>query len=263
MKHALFLPLFDELADPRTVARLAADAEQVGWDGVFVWDHVAYRAPVQAVGDPWIALAACAMTTSVVRLGPMVTPLARGRPVKVARETASLDVLCQGRLTLGVGLGGDRAGELSGTGERTDDRVRAAMLDEHLEVLAKAWTGEPVHHRGEHYVLDGLRLLPTPVQRPGPPVWVGVRYGNRRPLQRAARHQGVFPVEVDHPDQLAEIVAELEAPAGFDVAIGGPPGTDPAPYEAAGATWFLTAFRWDEVTSAQVRSTIQAGPGNA
>jgi hypothetical protein len=126
MEYALFLPIFDELADARGVAQLAAEAEQAGWDGVFVWDHVAYRAPVQAVADPWVVLAAVAMTTERVRIGPMVTPLARRRPVKLAREVATLDRLSGGRLVLGVGLGGDGSRELSATGEQTDDRVRAA-----------------------------------------------------------------------------------------------------------------------------------------
>jgi alkanesulfonate monooxygenase SsuD/methylene tetrahydromethanopterin reductase-like flavin-dependent oxidoreductase (luciferase family) len=105
-----------------------------------------------------------------IRLGPMVTPLARRRPVKVARETATLDRLSGGRLTLGVGLGSDGfASEYSITGEELDDRRCASMLDESLEILAAAWSGEPVHHRGEHYTVDGMRFLPRPVQRPGVP----------------------------------------------------------------------------------------------
>ena len=93
MRSGLFLPLFDELADPALVARLAGEAEEAGWHGVFVWDHVRWREPVVEVADPWITLAAIATATTGVRLGPMVTPLARRRPVKVARETATLDRL--------------------------------------------------------------------------------------------------------------------------------------------------------------------------
>lgn len=264
MRTAVFLPPFDELADPRVVARLAAEAEQAGWDGFFVWDHVAYREPVRAVADPWVVLAAVAAATERVRLGPMVTPLPRRRPVVVARQVATLDLLAQGRLTLGVGIGGDGAGELSATGEQLDAKVRGVMLDEALEVLARAWTGKRVDHRGEHYTVDRLTLLPTPVQRPGPPVWVAVRYGNRAPLRRAARHDGVFPIEVDAPDQLAEIVAdvqELRDPAlgGFDVAVGGRPGVDPRPWAAAGATWWLTAFPIT-TTVADVRAVLRDEP---
>jgi alkanesulfonate monooxygenase SsuD/methylene tetrahydromethanopterin reductase-like flavin-dependent oxidoreductase (luciferase family) len=77
MRSGLFLPLFDELADPAVVARLSVEAEQADWDGVFVWDHVRRHEPVLAVADPWITLAAVAAATRRVRLGPMVTPLAR------------------------------------------------------------------------------------------------------------------------------------------------------------------------------------------
>jgi alkanesulfonate monooxygenase SsuD/methylene tetrahydromethanopterin reductase-like flavin-dependent oxidoreductase (luciferase family) len=177
---------------------------------VFVWDHVHWREPALGVADPWITLAAMAAATKRIRLGPMVTPLARRRPVKVARETITLDQLSGGRLTLGVGLGSDAFGiEYSITGEELDPRRRAGMLDESLEILAAAWSGEPVHHRGEQYTVDGMRFLPRPVQRPGVPVWVAGFYGKTKPLRRAARHQGFFPVNLEHPDQLAEIVADL------------------------------------------------------
>jgi alkanesulfonate monooxygenase SsuD/methylene tetrahydromethanopterin reductase-like flavin-dependent oxidoreductase (luciferase family) len=133
VRSGLFLPLFDELANPALVADLAAEAEEAGWHGVFVWDHVRWREPVVDVADPWITLTAIATATERVRIGPMVTPLARRRPVKVGRETATLDRLSAGRLTLGVGLGNDHAGcELSITGEEADDRRRARMLDESL-----------------------------------------------------------------------------------------------------------------------------------
>ena len=210
LRSALWLPLFDDLADPRVVARLAADAEEAGWDGCFVWDQLCWRAPVREVADPWIALAAVATATQRLRLGPMVTPLPRRRPAKVARETATLDRLSGGRLTLGVGIGSDRfGGELSRTGEQLDDRRRGQMLDESLAILAAAWSGEPVHHRGEHYTVDDIEFLPRPVQRPGVPVWAAGFPGNVKPIRRAARLDGFFPANLEHPDQLAEIVATI------------------------------------------------------
>jgi alkanesulfonate monooxygenase SsuD/methylene tetrahydromethanopterin reductase-like flavin-dependent oxidoreductase (luciferase family) len=200
MRLGLYIPPFDELADPALVARLCAEAEEAGWDGAFVWDQVRWREPVAAVGDPQITLAAIASATERIRLGPMVTPLARRRPAKVARETATLDLLSDGRLTLGVGLGSDEfAGEYSITGEELDDRKRAAMLDEALGILEAAWTGEPVQHRGEHYTIDAMRFLPRPVQRPGVPIWVAGFYGKSKPLRRAIRYQGFFPVGIEHP----------------------------------------------------------------
>jgi probable F420-dependent oxidoreductase len=269
VRSGLFLPLFNELADPGLVARLSAEAEEAGWDGVFVWDHIRFVEPVVDVADPWITLAAIAAATERIRLGPMVTPLARRRPVKVARETATLDQLSGGRLTLGVGLGSDRfASEYSLTGEEVDDRRRAQMLDEALEILTAAWSGEPVHHHREHYTVDGVRFLPRPVQRPRVPVWVAGYPGKQKPLRRAAQYDGFFPVGLEHPDQLAEIVAGLDAlrkDAGsatepYDVVVEVPPGGDPAPYAAAGATWWLVAFPWDAISVEQVRGVMRAGP---
>jgi alkanesulfonate monooxygenase SsuD/methylene tetrahydromethanopterin reductase-like flavin-dependent oxidoreductase (luciferase family) len=186
----------------------------------------------------------------------MVTPLARRRPVKVARETATLDRLSNGRLTLGVGLGSDEYGsEYSITGEELDDRRRAGMLDEALEILQAAWSGELVRHRGEHYTVDAMRFLPRPVQHPLP-IWVAGLYGKPRPLRRAARYQGFFPVDVEHPDQLAEMAAALPRD-DYDIVASLPPGVDPAPYEAAGATWWVVGFP-ESVTVDMVRGVLRS-----
>jgi alkanesulfonate monooxygenase SsuD/methylene tetrahydromethanopterin reductase-like flavin-dependent oxidoreductase (luciferase family) len=269
IRSGLWLPLFDELADPVVVAGLAAEAEEAGWHGVFVWDHLRWRAPVRHVADPWITLAAIAAATERVRLGPMVTPLARRRPAKVARETATLDRLSGGRLVLGVGLGNDQSGdELSKTGEELDDRRRAAMLDDSLDILAAAWSGETVHHDGEHYTVAGIEFLPRPVQQPGVPVWVGAFPRSVRPLRRAARHDGFVPVNLDHPDQLAEMVAVIaglreDTTAPYDVAVGLPLGTDPMSYAEAGATWWMPDLAPDTVSRDQVRGVVRDGPAPA
>jgi alkanesulfonate monooxygenase SsuD/methylene tetrahydromethanopterin reductase-like flavin-dependent oxidoreductase (luciferase family) len=263
IRSALWLPLFDVFADPRVVAGLAAEAEEAGWDGFFVWDHVRWREPVREAGDPWITLAAMATATERLRLGPMVTPLARRRPVKVARETASLDVLSGGRLTLGVGLGEDRFGrEFSATGEELDLRVRAEMLDESLAVLTAAWSGDPVLHDGRHFSVDGIQFLPQPVQRPGVPVWVAGFPGKIRPVERAARYDGFFPVNLEHADQVAEVsdrLAGLRAGATrpFDIAVALPPDTDPAPFAAAGATWRLIDEDPENLSLDAVRDVIR------
>ncbi|WP_329296345.1 LLM class flavin-dependent oxidoreductase [Streptomyces pseudovenezuelae] len=265
LRSALWLPLFDDLADPSTVARIAADTEEAGWDGCFVWDQLCWRAPVRQVADPWIALAAIATVTERIRLGPMVTALPRRRPAKVARESATLDRLSEGRLTLGVGLGSDRfAGELSRTGDELDARRRGRMLDESLDVLAAAWSGEPVRHRGEHYTVDDITFLPRPVQRPGVPVWAAGMPGNAKPIRRAARLDGFFPANLQHPDQLAEIVDALTGlrqgrMASYDIAVGLPLGVDPEPYARAGATWWLP--EWEPgVRLDTVRGVLRDGP---
>ena len=169
VRSGLWVPLFGELAEPRAVMELAAQAEEAGWHGVFVWDQLGWREPVTHLGDPWTTLVAVATVTQRVRLGPMVCPLPRRRPAKVARESAALDRLSAGRLTLGVGSGSDRFGrELSRTGEERDDRLRGEMLDEALAVLTAAWSGDPVHHDGKHYTVNGMPFLPRPAQRPRP-----------------------------------------------------------------------------------------------
>jgi alkanesulfonate monooxygenase SsuD/methylene tetrahydromethanopterin reductase-like flavin-dependent oxidoreductase (luciferase family) len=266
VRSGLSLPLFDELSDPLVVARLAADAEAAGWHGVFVWDHLRWEAPVRRVADSWITLAAIACATERIRLGPMVTPLPRRRPVKVARETATLDVLSGGRLTLGVGIGEDRFGrEFSKTGEQLDDRVRGQMLDEALEILTAAWSGEPVHHQGDHYTVDDVEFLPRPVQRPGVPVWIAGFRGNARPIRRAARYDGFFPVNLEHPDQLAEVVATVielrqDPSAPYDFVVSLPVGVDPDPWEQTGATWLLQSLDLERVSSDQVRGVLRDGP---
>src|SRR5579863_1554577 len=116
MRYGLYLPNFGACATARELADLARAAEDAGWDGFFLWDHIAFNEPVPFV-DPWVALAAIATNTERIRLGPLVTPLPRRRPQKVARESVTLDHLSGGRLVLGVGIGGDWWREYSAFGE--------------------------------------------------------------------------------------------------------------------------------------------------
>ena len=181
MRHGLSLAPFGQLADPRVVAALAADAERAGFDGVFLWDHM-YRAdPFRPVADPWIALAAVAAATDRIRLGPLVTPVARRRPQKLARETTTLDHLSGGRLIVGVGLGVNTGGELTRFAEEDDDRIRGDRLDEGLDLLSRLWSGEEVSHHGPHFTADAVRFLPRPVQEPRIPIWVAAPTGRGRP----------------------------------------------------------------------------------
>jgi alkanesulfonate monooxygenase SsuD/methylene tetrahydromethanopterin reductase-like flavin-dependent oxidoreductase (luciferase family) len=248
-RPGIFVAPFDELADPRVVAELAALAEERGFDGFFVWDHVAYRPPTRAVADPWVALSAIACATRRVRIGALVTPLPRRRVHKLARETATLDLLSDGRLVFGAGIGSPNNGELEPFGEVTDARERARLLDDGLERLATFWAGE---------------FEPRPVQRPRIPVWVAARWPNRRPMRRAARWDGLFPIDQDAPEQLAEMVAYVRELRGasaepFEIVVTNPPGTDPAPWEQAGATWCLTGFG-PTPREAEVREAIRSGP---
>lgn len=268
LKSAVWIPLFDELADARVVAQLAASAEEAGWDGLFVWDHLRWQHPVRAVADPWVVLTAAAMASETLRIGPMVTPLARRRPAEVARQTATLDVLSGGRLTLGVGLGSDRYGEeFTRFGEEADDRKRAELLDESLTILRAAWSGEPVRHHGANYTVDNVEFLPRPAQDRGVPVWVAGYPGKVRPRRRAARYDGFFPINLTHPDQLAEAVEGVlefraDPTTPYDVAVALPPDTDPAPYAAAGATWCLTDLDPHNLHLTDLTAIVTNGPSS-
>jgi alkanesulfonate monooxygenase SsuD/methylene tetrahydromethanopterin reductase-like flavin-dependent oxidoreductase (luciferase family) len=250
LKRGIYLPPFDELVEPRTLVALARSAESRGWDGFFLWDHIAYRAPVRAVADPWVALAAIACSTERLRLGPMVTPLSRRRVHKLARETVTLDHLSRGRLTLGVGLGSDRNNELESFGEVVDPRERAGVLDRGLERLNAFWAGE---------------FQPPPLQQPRIPVWVAARWPHRRPVRRAARWDGLFPIDLPGPEALAELADEVRgmrtgSDDPFELVVEIPVGAAADTWEAAGATWVLTDFGSPRPRLTEVREAVEAGP---
>jgi alkanesulfonate monooxygenase SsuD/methylene tetrahydromethanopterin reductase-like flavin-dependent oxidoreductase (luciferase family) len=249
VKRGIFVAPFDELMEPRLLAELAQLAERTGWDGFFLWDHLIYSPPVRAVADPWVSLSAIAYATEQIRLGPLVTPLSRRRVHKLARETVTLDHLSDGRLTLGVGLGSSGTGEIERFGEVAAPRERARLLDDGLEELTGYWGGG---------------LEPPPVQDPRIPIWVAARWPSRKPVRRAARWDGLFPIELPGPDALATLAAELRELRGgdlgrFDLVAEISPGGDPGPWSGAGATWVLTS--WDsQPHEAEVRAAIEAGP---
>ncbi|MFI9723616.1 LLM class flavin-dependent oxidoreductase [Streptomyces sp. NPDC052396] len=258
------VPTFGEFADIRLLAQLAASAEESGWDGFFLWDHVVWPWAEEAA-DPWIALTAVALHTQHIRIGPLVTPLPRRRPQKVARETVSLDRLSGGRLTLGAGSGAFPQ-EFDDLGEpATDARTRAAVLDESLAVLAGLWSGETFSFSGAHHRVHQARFLPAPVQRPRIPVWVGGQWPLRGPLERALRWDGYVPLKgtpvpfsKSEVADIAHRVGLADRP-GFDLVISDRDG-NPADYAAAGATWWVdTPPPWD-ISLPEVRDRIAAGP---
>jgi alkanesulfonate monooxygenase SsuD/methylene tetrahydromethanopterin reductase-like flavin-dependent oxidoreductase (luciferase family) len=281
LRYAVGLPNVREYADPRVLLDLAAEAEEAGWDGAFLWDHIAREEDRSVPAtDPWVAAAAMAVRTQRLRLGIMVTPLARRRPWKVAREAVALDMLSGGRFTLGVGLGGGAQAEFAAFGESPDPRVRAELLDEGLAILDGLWSGEPFTFEGTHYSVTGAQFIPRSAQEPRVPVWVAGRWPNRRPFRRAARWDGLFPVfegvgagEMATPAQLAEAVAYTlgereDADRAFDVAMecvsaGEDPAADAAlaaTYGDAGLTWWVEALGWFRGTLEAMRERIRRGP---
>jgi probable F420-dependent oxidoreductase len=283
VKYCLNFPIGGQAAHPRILAGFAATAEQAGWDAVFVEDYIVYqnRQDLPAF-DPWIALAAMAASTSHIRLGTMVTPVARRRPWKLARETVTLDHLSGGRLILGVGVGDPLDFTYAAFGEETDVRVRASVADEALEVLTGMWSGQPFSYHGRHFQVTEVTCLPAPVQQPRIPIWIGGAYPSRAALRRAARWDGacLYPAvepgsatgsdEPLLPQQVSEISQFIDShrtsPRPFDIVAGGPErGPDPdrtreliRQSELAGATWFS---EWIPPSDpATMRAVIAGGP---
>ena len=254
------------------LAELAHEADETGWDGFFIWDHLLWTDPTdQPVVEPWVAMTAIAMATERIRFGPMVTPLPRRRPWQLARQAASLDRLSGGRLILGVGIGGDWYGDYRRFSEPTNPRAHGAMLDEALTVLAGLWSGEPFRFRGDHYSVEETRFLPTPVQQPRIPVWVAGRWPGTKPFRRAARWDGVFPLSKPHNgpletgeyrDMLAYIRQHRQVQTPFDVVtVSGPAESNSAEISRrgeAGVTWWCVGLR-PGVSTEQIRDTIRRG----
>ena len=265
-QRGIFVAPFDGLSEPAVLAALAAEAESSGWDGVFVWDHLLYVPPVQAIADPWICLAAIALATTRLQLGPMVTPLSRRRVQVLAKQAVTLDRLSGGRLVLGFGLGDDgESGELSRFGETVDPRVRAAALDEGLDLLRGLLSGEPVDHDGEHHTARGVRFLPAPARPGGIPIWIGARWPNAAPLRRAARHDGAFVISVPEPgdlDLVHRTLGAAQAPGrpAVDVVVDLQPGVPGEPWARAGASWVLTRLGPYEVDVQECFRVVRAGP---
>ncbi len=276
MKFAFDTPQFGAFADPRLLAQLAHEAEDAGWDAFFLWDHIQVGWP-DAVADPWIALAAIATATSRILIGPIVTPLYRRHPWKLARETVTLDHLSGGRVVLGVGLGDDVFGEIRTFDGPMDPRTRAAMLDEGLAVLFGLWSAEKFSFDGKHYTIRDAQFLPAPLQKPRIPIWVAGTSPRKPPFRRAARFEGVVPISGDietqlTPSQVRDLVAFIKSVrtsnAPFEVIQSGETSGENADqdraivasYEEAGATWwFESRLPWRSSVE-QVRARIRMGP---
>lgn len=278
MKYGFVIPGGDILA----IAQLAHDAENAGWDGIFIPDCIYIESAGASLGfDPWVALAAIAMRTERVRIGTMVTPLSRRRPWKVARETVTLDHLSNGRLVLPVGLGALDDGGFGEVGEATDRKTRAQLLDESLDILSGLWSGQPFSYNGQHYHVEEMTFLPTPVQSPRIPIWVVGAWPRMKSMARVLRWDGLLPNKLNPDGGHAQITSddiktmkafidERRSPQTtlFDIIMEGEtPGDDHAraasiilPFAEAGATWWLESM-WsapDGLNS--VRTRIEQGP---
>jgi alkanesulfonate monooxygenase SsuD/methylene tetrahydromethanopterin reductase-like flavin-dependent oxidoreductase (luciferase family) len=273
MRYGIVMANLGDYADPRVILRIAQEAETAGWEAFFVWDHLGFvwREPSS---DPWVVLSAIAVSTTRLKLGTAITPLARRRAHVVANTLTSLDLLSSGRVIFGAGLGGVME-EFTAFGEPAAEKERAAMLDEGLVILNRLISGETVTHHGPHYAVEGVSLDPLPPQRPRIPIWIG---GESAPaLRRAARWDGWLapttssngnPTMAKAPELIAEMVAEIRrhraTDAHFEVAVDGysEPGdpTVPRAYEEAGATWWLESIHGMRGSPEEMLARVGAGP---
>ena len=267
MRYGIEVVPFGEYAEPAPVVELAVAAEAAGWNALCIWDHCHFWG---GVGDPWVTLTAVAAATSRLRLVTDVVPVPRYRPHLLARTLHALDAFSGGRVTLGAGLGVKE--DLDPLGDHAEDRTRAAMTDEALDLITRWCLGETVQHDGEHYRSDGTQIAARAVQDPRMPVWIG---GWSRPaLRRAARWDGWIMSAIDErqtvwfgPDRLAEAVGYLReqgAGPGFDVAVNGTTPADGSPlpgeYAEAGATWWFESVFGLRGSHAEMLQRVSAGP---
>lgn len=242
MKFAVCLSNFGTYADPHAAVRVACAAQTAGWDGFFVWDHLAFVwGPPSA--DPWVTLAAVAAATERLTLGTAVTPLPRRRPQVLAQQLATLDVLNGGRVVLGAGLGGNEK-EFAAFGEDFDAHRRAKLLDDGLVLVRELWNG---------------------------PIWIG---GNSTAaLGRATRWDGWIANSVATegmtmtPDVLARKVGQIGRTEGFEVACNGYSSAGDRAlcetYADAGATWWFENLHDRRFTPDELLERVAAGPAGA
>ena len=276
MKFGLMLPNKGRhYGDASLLVELALSAEQAGWEGFFVWDHIG-GGGVSPTIDPWLCLGAIASQTQTMSLGTMVTPLSRRRPWKVAREIVTLDHLSQGRAILGVGLGDMVNKDFKAFGEAINPRVRAEMLDESLEIIAGLQSGNPFQFTGKHYQISEAMFKPAAVQVPRIPVWVAAHWPFKRPLQRAALWDGVLPRQWNAGPITPAVIREIDtyikmrrdADTPFDICkYGFTEGKDLVreramvqKFSAAGATWWIEEIFTSRGTLRQIEKRIAAGP---
>ena len=268
MHYGIEVVPFGDFSDPRQIVRLAQAAEKSGWEGLWIWDHVLMP---YGVGDPWITLAAVAACTQSIKLCAGVSPLPRYRPHLLARTLAGLDQLSGGRVIFSTGLG--IAADFAPFGEPAEDKTRAAMLDEGLELLAGYLSGEETTHHGKYYDAEAVRLVPGPLQKPRLPVWIGG--GSNAALRRAARWDGWIMGTVNEkseitmsPEKIASqvtfILQQREAETPFDIAVDGVTQAGESSlveeYRQAGATWWFEIIHQLRGSLPELMQRIQAGP---
>ena len=276
VKFGLYVPNFGRSSHPLTLVQMAVDAERSGWDGFFLWDHLVEGDKRLPLSDSLTMLAAIAVKTKRIRIGTTLSPLPRYKPWTLARQTATLDHLSNGRLILSVGLGAVESSDYARFGEDPDNVVLAEKLDESLQIISGLWSGKRFSFRGTHYSVGPSIFLPTPKQRPRIPIWVGGSWPRQRPFKRAARWDGVLPLRLPEglptPSDLREIAAFIKkhrsVAGSFDIVnIGWTTGVSQrkdaekvASFIEAGMTWWLESLYTKRDSPERMRARIRQMP---
>jgi probable F420-dependent oxidoreductase len=206
MRYGYYLPTRGPLSEPGAIGELVGQGEGMGYATLVIADHIVFPTQVSSPypytvdggfpgqGDALEQLSLMSFVAALTTHSRLVTSvmiLPHRNPLMTAKILATIDVLSQGRVTVGVGVGWMRE-EFEALHAADFDR-RGAVSNEYLEIFKKCWMEDPVSFEGEFYAFQELRCVPHPVQKPHPPIWIG---GHSKPaLRRVAKYgDGWHPV---------------------------------------------------------------------
>jgi len=176
VKFGVFLPFYAFPAGRsgknfQDIKNLILEADHLGFDCVWLDDHLMY--PDWSILEPWTTLSALAALTKKVRLGTLVSCMAHRNPALLAKTAATLDVISDGRLELGVGAGIGAAEHEAYGFDFAEPKVRVERLAESVELIRRLWTQDRASFEGKYFRLQDAVCLPKPTQKPHPPITVG------------------------------------------------------------------------------------------
>jgi probable F420-dependent oxidoreductase len=209
MKVRIGISLGDGAVDagsPDGVLEFIDDCERWDIDSVWVSDRIA--AP-RATLDPVVFMAFLASRVRNMKFGTSALVLPTRHPVLLAKQLATLDYLCKGRLLLVVGIGGDDSRDFDAVGVRKEERGKRG--DEAIMLMKKLWTEENVSFEGQFYSVKELTLVPRPYQKGGSPVWVGGR--SKAAFRRAGRLADGWLASSVTPSEVVAGIAVIRAHA--------------------------------------------------
>ena len=209
MEYGIALPNFGKYAKREMIHELAIASEELGYNSVWVSDHVVIPTSHKGFGDefldPFTTLTYISAKTNRIRLGTSVIILPYRNPVVLAKAVSTLDDLSEGRVILGIGAGWLES-EFEALGVPYIER--GAITDEYIDVLKNLWTEDKPEFRGSYIKFSDIRFMPKPLQKPHPPIWVGG--GSPAAIERAVkRGQGWHPVGLT-PAELKERVGYIK-----------------------------------------------------